>query len=123
MAEMATYIGIEPRTGIANAAIARGLRCLVNASGTLDLQDGTARGDFVAIHDIEAAKSGEVASLWGGGKVPALASEAVVVGDAAYTAAAGKFSKTSTSNVLVGKWILAASGNGVLGEVELQYLT
>lgn len=120
MAEMASYIGIEPRTGIANAACSRGLRYLVNASGTLDVQDNTARGDFVAITDIEAAKAGEVASLWGGGKVPAVASEATVAGDAAYTATTGRFSKSSTSNVAVGKWIVGASGAGVLGEVELQ---
>jgi hypothetical protein len=55
----------------------------------------------------------------GGNKVPAVASEAVAVGDPAYTAAAGKFSKTSSSATLVGKWVLAASGDGVLGEVEL----
>jgi hypothetical protein len=120
MAEMATYIGIEPRTGIANAAIARGLRCFVNASGTLDIQDNTARGDYVTIQDIEAAKPGEVASGWGGGKVPAVASEATLPGDAAYTATLGRFSKSTTSNVLVGRWILGASGAGVLGEVELE---
>ena len=41
------------------------------------------------------------------------------IGDSAYSAASGKFSKTSTNAVLCGKWVLAASGDGVLGEVEL----
>lgn len=120
MAEMATYIGIEPRTIIANAAIARGLRCSLNASGTYDIQDNTARGDMVSMHDIEAGKPGEAASLWGGGKVPAVASEATLVGDLAYTATLGRFSKTATSNVLLGRWVQPASGAGVLGEVELE---
>jgi len=119
MAEMATYIGIEPRTVTANAAVSRGQRVTLNSSGTVDVQDNTAAGDYVAITDIEAGKVGEVASMSGGGKVPALASEATNVGDLAYTATTGRFSKTSTSNVAVGRWVLAASGAGVLGEVEL----
>lgn len=59
------------------------------------------------------------ASMQDGGKVPALASEATVVGDLAYSAADGKFSKTSANAVLVGRWTMAASADGVLGEVEL----
>ena len=119
MAEMATNVGTQPRTGIANAALVRGLRCTRNASGTLDVQDATARGDYVTGQDLEAGKPGTVYSMGGGGKVAALASEAANVGDLAYTAAAGKFSKTSTNAVLCGRWALAASGNNVLGEVEL----
>jgi hypothetical protein len=126
MAEMATYIGIEPRTGTASLAsggIARGLRVLFNASSTLDLQDITARGDFVTIQALEAnppGKPGEIASAWGGGKVPAVASVLTNPGDPAYTAASGQFSNVSTGAILVGKWIVGASGAGVLGEVELE---
>jgi len=119
MAEMATYIGIEQRTVTANAAIGRGLRGTLNSSGTLDLSAIGVAGDYVALHDIEANKPGAAASIAGGGKVPAVASEATLVGDIAYSAASGQFSKTAAGAVAVGKWVLAASGAGVLGEVEL----
>jgi hypothetical protein len=119
MPEMASYVGIEPRTITANAAIARGLRCSLNASGTYDLQDNTAIGDMIALHDIEAGLTGAAASTHGGGKVPAVASEAVLMGDPAYTATLGRCSKTSSSNVLIGKWTQPASGAGVLSEIEL----
>lgn len=120
MAEMATYVGIEPRTVTANAAAVRGIRLTLNSSGTCDAAGITDAGDYVSLAAIEAAKTGPAVSIHGGGKVPALASEAVAVGDPAYTAAAGKFSKSSGSSaVLIGKWALAASGDGVLGEIEL----
>jgi hypothetical protein len=120
MAEMATYIGIEPRTINANVAIARGLRGTLNSSGTSDLSPIGEVGDMVALADIEAAKPGPAASVHGGGKVPAVASEATIVGDLAYSAASGRFSKTAAGAVAIGRWTLAASGAGVLGEVELK---
>jgi hypothetical protein len=117
----ASYIGIEPRTQIATAADqARGIRVTLNSSGLTAASAIGVRGDYVTLTAITASTAGAVASMSGGGKVPALASEAVAVGDAAYSAANGKFSKTSTNAVLVGKWTMAASGDGVLGEVELQ---
>jgi Uncharacterized conserved protein (DUF2190) len=119
MPEMASYVGIEPRTINANAAIARGLRCSLNSSGTYDIQDNTAIGDMITLADIEAGKPGPAASLHGGGKVPAVAAEAVLMGDPAYTATLGRCGKTSASNVLLGKWTQPASGAGVLSEVEL----
>jgi hypothetical protein len=120
MAEMATYIGVVPRTVTANAAAARGIRLTLNSSGTCDAAGITDAGDYVSLQAIEAAKTGAAVSMHGGGKIPAVASEAVAVGDPAYTAASGKFSKTSGSSaVLVGKWALAASGVDVLGEIEL----
>ena len=117
MAEMATYIGSEPRAITASAAIARGLRCSLNSGGTCDLQDDSAVGDYVALHDIEAGKRGAAAGLYDGGKVPAVASEAVAVGDPAYIADNGRFSKTE-GTILLGTWSLGASA-GALGEVEL----
>jgi|SRR5215472_10655198 len=120
MAEMATYIGIEPRTVIANATISRGTRLTLNSGGTADVQDNTAKGDFVALTDGVTGQPLEVASVYGGGKVPALAAEAVTAGTAAYTNTSGRFGVTTASNVLIGKWVLAASGAGVIGEVELQ---
>lgn len=119
MAGMASYIGIEPRTGNANAALVRGVRVTTNSSGTLDVADATTRGDFVTLMAIEAALPGTVAAMGGGGKVPALASEASTVGALAYAAASGKFSVTSTNAALCGRWTVAASANNVLGEVEL----
>jgi len=120
MAEMATYVGIVQRTITANAALARGIRASLNSSGTCDASAITDAGDYVTLAAIEAAKPGPAASMHGGGKIPAISSEAVAVGDPAYTAASGKFSKTSGSSaVLVGKWALATTGVDVLGEIEL----
>lgn len=120
MAEMATYVGIEPRSiNLTAAAVSRGIRVTRNSSGLCAAQDATKKGDYVTLQSGAASETISAASLGGGGKVPALASEAVAVGDLAYSAAAGKFSKTSTSAVLVGRWTQAASGDGVLGEVEL----
>ncbi len=118
MAEMATYAGPSERTGIANAALVRGVRVTRNSSGTLDVTAAATRGDYVTAQDIAAAKAGQVFESTHG-KVPALASEATLVGDTAYGAASGKFSKTSTNAAVMGRWTLAASGDGVLGEVEL----
>lgn len=124
MAEMATYVGIEPRTILASSvAQARGVRVTRNSAGATAIQDATLRGDYVTLTAIEASSVGQAASMSGGGKVPALASEATTVGDIAYAAASGKFSKTSTSAAVVGRWTLAASGDGVLGEVELESVT
>jgi hypothetical protein len=121
MAEMATYIGIEPRTiNAAGAALARGLRVALNSSGTYDLAGIGVSGEFVTLHDIEANKPGAAASVGGGGKVPAVSSEACAVGDIAYSAASGQFSKTASGAVVMGKWTLATTGAGVLGEVELK---
>ena len=120
MALQATYIGATPRTITAtNVAQARGVRVALDSSGTTAIADATVRGDFVTLQAIPASGSGVAASMSDGAKVPALASEAVTVGDLAYSAADGKFSKTSTNAVLVGRWSLATSGNAVLGEVEL----
>jgi hypothetical protein len=60
-----------------------------------------------------------VASMSGGGKVAAQASEAVAIGDLAYSVAGGQTSKTVTSAVLVGRWTQASAGAGALAEVEL----
>lgn len=120
MALQATYVGIEPRTITATSvAQARGVRVTRDSSGTTAVTAIGTRGDYVTLQAIAASGTGAAASASGGGKVPALASEQVDVGDLAYSAASGKFSKTSTNAVLMGRWTLAASGDGVLGEVEL----
>ncbi len=120
MATQSTYIGVTPRTIIADVtALARGIR-VTRAAGVCVAAAIGVRGDFVTATSIEASKPGEAFSMQSAGKVPALASEATAVDDAAYSAADGKFSKTSGGGaILCGKWTQAASGDGVLGEVEL----
>jgi hypothetical protein len=120
MAELASYVGITPRT-IANGTtdLVRGVRVTRNSSGVCAVADASTRGDYVTLHAITASEYGAAASMADGGKVPALASEACAVGDTAYAAAAGKFSKTSTNAAVCGRWTLATTGDGVLGEVEL----
>jgi hypothetical protein len=119
MSEMATYVGIEPRTIIANAALSRGVRCTINSSGTYDVQDASAVGDMVTLGSIEAGKPGPAAAMAGGGKVPALcANVTIAVGDPAYTAANGLFTNVSTNATFVGHFTQPGS-NAVLSEVEL----
>ncbi len=119
MADMATYRAIAPVTILANAALARGVRVTLNSAGSCDVQDATAAGTYVTLASVEAALTGPAVNIAGGGSVPALASEACAIGDAAYAAASGKFSKTSTNATLLGVWRQAASADGVLGVVEL----
>jgi len=54
MAEMATYIGVTPRTEVCNVAIGRGLRAVYGANGQLTLAGATVRGDYVLMVDGEA---------------------------------------------------------------------
>lgn len=120
MAELATYTGVTPISKKLTAvAAARGVRLVLDSSGTVSVAGSTVRGDYVSMQDGAASEVIIVTPLGTPAKVPALASEATVVGDIAYSAASGKFSKTATSAVAVGKWTLAASGDGVLGEVQL----
>ena len=117
MAEMATYIGIRPRTVTANPLnpdIARGIRVKLNATGTVDVQDATAIGDYVTLQTIALGSAGDASSLWGGGKVPMVAAVAVAMGDLAYTAANGQVTNVSTGATLLGKFTQPASGAGVL---------
>lgn len=121
MAELAAYTNAPLFTTTATAvAQARGVRVALNSSGLTAVADATVRGDFCTSQAIAASGVGAAFSLQAGQIIPALASEAVAVGDSAYSAASGKFSKTSTNAVLIGKWVLAASGDGVLGEVLVE---
>lgn len=120
MAELATYLGVLPKTiSLTNAACARGVRVTRNSSGLCAVADATTRGDYVTLRDGAALEVIDAVPAGTPAKVPALASEAATVGALAYAAAAGKFSVTSTNAALMGRWTLAASGDGVLGEVEL----
>lgn len=120
MAEATSYIGVTPRTAIlTNAAVGRGLRITRDSTGSCAVAPAATKGEYVTMVDGDALKPVMVQAMGNGGKVPAVASEACAVGDQAYAAANGKFSKTSTNAALCGRWTLAASADGVLGEVEL----
>lgn len=120
MAELATYIGVTPVTITLTAvAAARGVRVTRASTSLCAVQDISARGDYVTLRDGVASEAIPAVAAGSPAKVPALASEACAVGDLAYSAAAGKFSKTSTNAIVMGRWTLAASGDGVLGEVQL----
>ena len=120
MADLATHIGTVPMTVLAStSAINRGYRVTLASDGTVSASAIGVRGDFVTTGDIAASGYGGATPLNGAQKVDAFASEAVSVGDAAYSAASGAFSKTSTNAVLVGKWVQAAAAN-TLGVVLLE---
>jgi hypothetical protein len=121
MAEPATYLNVTPISRKNTAvAIGRGLRCLIDANGLISVAGILVKGDVVTAQDFAAAgEYGLVFPVSSPGAVPAVASEAVAVGDDAYSAANGQFSKTSTGAVYVGRWVQAASGAGVLGAVLL----
>ncbi len=120
MSTLATYVGIEPRTVTpTNVAVGRGIRVTIAAStGLVSASAIGVRGDFVSLTSAAASEPFAAASLQGGGKVPAYASEITTVGAAAYSAASGQFSVTATNAILVGKWTTATAAN-TLGEVEL----
>jgi len=120
MADIATHIGVTPVSiTLTAAACGRGLRVTRNSSGLCAVTAATSRGDYVTLRDGVASEVVPAVPPGTPAKVPAVASEAVAVGDLAYSAASGKFSKTATDAVLMGRWTMAASGDGVLGEVEL----
>jgi hypothetical protein len=102
-------------------AISRGARLLLNTNGLVSVAGITIVGDYVALQDIAASGVGLAAPIGAGGSVPMLASENCTVGAAAYSAASGKTSKTSTNAVILGKWLQAPSTD-TLGVVELGYV-
>lgn len=120
MADFATYIGVIPQSvPLDSSAVARGLRVTRGTNGLFTVQDATARGDMVTLRDGVASEVVDGAPMGTPAKVPALAGEATTVGATAYSFAGGKFGVTSSGAVIVGRWTVAASGNGVLGEVQL----
>ncbi len=119
MADLVGTIGANFVTVIPTAvALARGIRVTLNSSGLVAASASTERGDYVVDEAAAASEPCAAVPMQLGCLVPAVASEDVAVGDPAYSAASGKFSKTSTNAVLCGKWTQAAS-TGVLGQVLL----
>lgn len=122
MAELAAdtnAVGFSVNT--TSVAVVRGVRVILDSTRTVSVADHTVRGDFVTKTAIPASSTGLATPMQGAAIVSALANGACAVNDPAYAADSGKFSNSSASSaVLVGKWVLATSGDGVLGEVLLE---
>lgn len=120
MAEMATYVGVTPRTIKVGASnLSRGFRVTLDSSNLAAVTDAATRGGFVTMIDGVVGENIEACSMSEGAKVPAYAGEASVdAGDLAYAFAGGKFGVTSTNAALLGRWTTTTAVN-TLGEVEL----
>ncbi len=122
MAELITTQNAIPVTAKASSGVSftRGLRGALASDGTYALAGIGVSGTIFADTPTDSAGGYFLgAAINGSVTVPAVASEAVAVGDAAYSAASGKCSKTSTNAVLLGVWKQAASADGVVGIIEL----
>jgi len=124
MAELASYNHIQPVTvKLTAVAVTRGVRLTLDSSGTCAVSAIGVRGDYISITSGAASEYIQACPM-SSGKVPCMASEALVVGDILYSAASGKISKTSGGGaVVVGRCVQASSGDGVLGEMELESAT
>jgi len=100
------------------AAIGRGIRVTLNSSGLVAASAIGVQGDYITLQAIPASGTGLAVPIAAGGSVPVQASETTAVGDAAYSAASGQVSKTSTNAVLIGKWLQVGAANA-LAVVEL----
>ena len=120
MAEMASYVAIEPRTIIVGAStIAKGFRVTKDANGVCAVAGDTIRGEFVTLQTGLTGEAIAAVDTASAGKCIAYAGEAGVdAGDAAYAFAGGKFGVTSTNVALMGRWTTTTAVN-TLGEVEL----
>ena len=121
MATAATaIIPLQKTVTATGVAIARGTRVTLNSSGLVAASAIGVRGDYITLQAIPASGSGLAAVTAAGGSVPMLAGEASCDrGDAAYSMAAGLTGVTTSSAVLMGKW-LQTTASGELGVVELE---
>ena len=126
MAELATYLGVQPQTRIlTGVAVVRGVRLALDSSGTVAVTGAnTIRGDFVALAAGAASQPIPVADMQSG-LVPALAGPALTnnttaIGETAYAVATtGTFTNSSASSaVAVGRWT-TVTANDKLGSVQL----
>lgn len=119
MATVATAIvPIQKTVTATNVAIGRGIRVTLNSSGLVAASAIGVRGDYITLQAIPASGSGLAAPIASGGSIPVQASEVTAVGDAAYSAASGQVSKTSTNAVLMGKFLQVGAANA-LAVIEL----
>lgn len=91
----------------ANAAIGRGLRCVMQSNGYLALAGIGVRGDYISLQVLTPGEPGLVAPINCGGSLALYTATSANVADLTYSAANGQVSATSTSAVLVGKWLQA----------------
>jgi len=126
MAELATYLGVEPQTARLTAvAVARGVRLALDSSGTSAVTGAnTIRGDYVSLQ-AGAASDVILVTNMQDGLVPALAGPALTnnttaIGEIAYAVATtGTFTNSSASSaVAVGRWT-TVTANSTLGSVQL----
>jgi hypothetical protein len=120
MATTATnLIAIQKTVTATGVAIARGTRVTLNSSGLVAASAIGVRGDYITLQDIAASGTGLAAPIAAGGSITVLAGEASCDrGDAAYSMAAGLTGVTTSSAVLMGKW-LQTTASGALGVIEL----
>ena len=131
MATMATERAIDRVTIIAGitgftipappslppVAIPRGARCSLSTDGTnvCYVQDGTRRGDYIAVRDIYAGLIGGAVRLNTGAEVVALAAVAFAVNDPVYSAANGQVTNVATGAVYMGRAREAAAAGTLFG--------
>ncbi len=120
MATCATQIvPIQQTVTTTAAAVGRGIRVSLNASGLVAASAIGVRGDFITVQAIAASSTGLAAPIQPGGSIPVVASETTAVGDLAYSAASGQTSKTSTNAVLIGVWKQIGAANA-LAVIQLE---
>jgi hypothetical protein len=120
MATLATtIIPLQKTVTATNVALGRGIRVTLNSSGLVAASAIGVRGDYITLQAIPASGTGLAAPIGAGGSIPVVASETTAVGDAAYSAASGQTSKTSTNAVLMGKWLQVGAANA-LAIIELE---
>lgn len=111
-------ISLQKTVTATNVALARGIRVTLDSSGLVAASAIGVRGDYITLQAIPASGKGLAAPIAQGGSVPVQCSETTAVGDAAYSAASGQTSKTSTNAVLMGKFLQVGAANA-LAVIEL----
>lgn len=126
MAELATYLGVQPQTRILTAvAVVRGVRLALDSNGLVAVTGAnTIRGDYVSMQAGAASEAILVAGMQDGLVMalagPSLTNNTTAIGETAYAVATtGTFTNSSASSaVAVGKWT-TVTANSTLGSVQL----
>ena len=120
MSQPQSYVGVNPITiEAAGTALARGVRCTRDANGNFAVTAAATRGDMVTLQAIALSEFGAAASAQDGAILPIVSLTTANVGDAAYGAADGKVSTTSTNAAIVGRYRTAVAAANTFGEVQL----
>src|SRR6478736_2704312 len=101
-----TIVPLQKTVTVTAVDVARGTRLTLNSSGVCAASAIGVRGDYIALQDISASGTGLAAPIAAGGSIAVIAGEASCDrGDAAYSMASGLTGVTTTSAVLMGKWL------------------